>query len=165
MMAWSAGVLLPPKLKSAVPPTTAWSVGAWLGKGPTHSTSMPWEASRSVKDGRDLASVVAEYVSRTFLRSLATVLATAAPLTTAPLDAVAPDVEEAEEEALPEPQAARIGTARPAAPTPKRNLRRDRPDEPGGVLGDMTGKPFGTPGARAGPVGGPEGGRWLWTGR
>jgi hypothetical protein len=28
----SAGVVLPPKPKSALPPTTAWIVGAWFGK-------------------------------------------------------------------------------------------------------------------------------------
>jgi len=34
MMAASAGVVLPPKLKSALPPVTACRVGAWFGKGP-----------------------------------------------------------------------------------------------------------------------------------
>ena len=40
MIAASAGVVLPPKLKSALPPVTACMVGAWLGKGPSHSTLM-----------------------------------------------------------------------------------------------------------------------------
>ena len=55
-IAASAGVVLPPKPKSALPPVTACSEGAWLGKGPIHSTLMPSRASCFAKSPRTLAS-------------------------------------------------------------------------------------------------------------
>src|SRR5438874_8158797 len=55
MMAASAGVVLPPKLKSALPPVTACSVGAWFGNGPSHSTLMPSFASSFSNSPRSLA--------------------------------------------------------------------------------------------------------------
>src|SRR3984957_2316365 len=56
MRAPSAAVVLPPKLKSALPPTTACMVGAWFGKVPSHSTLMPSLASRFSNSPRSLAT-------------------------------------------------------------------------------------------------------------
>src|SRR3984957_10600404 len=56
MSAASAGVVLPPKLKSALPPTTACMEGAWFGKGPSHSTLMPSLASSLSNSPRSLAT-------------------------------------------------------------------------------------------------------------
>src|ERR1700761_4225399 len=55
MIAASAGVVLPPKLKSALPPVTACKVGAWFGNGPSHSTLMPSLASSLSNSPRSLA--------------------------------------------------------------------------------------------------------------
>src|SRR6185369_12911274 len=55
MMAASAGVVLPPKLKSALPPVTACSVGAWFGNGPSHSTLIPSLARSFSNSPRSLA--------------------------------------------------------------------------------------------------------------
>ena len=57
--AWSAGVELPPKLKSAVLVATACRVGAWFGNGPTHSTSMPWSLRVFSKTPRVLGTEIA----------------------------------------------------------------------------------------------------------
>src|SRR5579863_7758377 len=51
----SAGVVLPPKEKSALPPTTACIVGAWFGNGPSHSTLMPSLASSLSNSPRSFA--------------------------------------------------------------------------------------------------------------
>src|SRR6204780_3371756 len=56
MIAASAGVVLPPKLKSALPPTTACMVGAWFGNGPSHSTLMSSLASSFSNSPRSLAT-------------------------------------------------------------------------------------------------------------
>src|ERR1700742_3094984 len=55
MIAASAGVVLPPKEKSALSPVTACKVGAWFGNGPSHSTLMPSFASTFSNSPRSLA--------------------------------------------------------------------------------------------------------------
>ena len=56
-----AGVVLPPKLKSALPPVTAWMDGAWFGNGPTHSDprSIRFAASSIYDRVRDRPSIPA----------------------------------------------------------------------------------------------------------
>src|ERR1700759_936230 len=56
MVAASAGAVLPPKEKSALPPVTACKVGAWFGKGPSHSTLIPSLASSFSNSPRSLAT-------------------------------------------------------------------------------------------------------------